>query len=1157
MKKRNFIKSLLSCTILSSISLSAYSAEINYIEVNEDVTDLPNNTGQIIFNPNILPAAPAGIPPEMQPGAPDFFNDPEMMRRLSSPSSISFLQSNPTTEELVDFIYNQLHLTPAVDLQADFQGPNNFADSTRSYMLSPAFIAHLQSAPVQAALVLDKMVLTSPGADTVSAAPYIKFLGNHTISVNTWHHPPAPPDTFPHMISMIDLNGKNARLDLNAGEPPVPELGLLLGSVVDSVGGGSLDVQIFGDKTRLILNGGPAPSNNSPIIPAQNIYQNVNFTFNSTNQYLFGLGSNDEIPLILTGSMTNDHNANLVVGKNLVISNNNPVINFASIVHPPEVLISRLVIDNPSIAKTTINSKWQKTIELAGESKYVASPAILHAKTPIIITDGSIGISDPPATIPPILKIGYTDRDSSVTLATDSNEVHLGAVFYYSKNSSLILDNENAGGDTQFLMTDNSGILGTMIFDPNKGFGAATDAAGKIELRAMGNKLTFSKQTNAFGIGFSDKLRANEVKFSGDSPIIMDAPIKSQKLDFDNASTVTLKQDANLGTESIIDVNQDATLEIDPGVELKADATTINLGSNNLNLSSGKMTLTGKAKIYSDFNSAQGNNGRITVGGGANPATLNIGGLESFDVIFSADTSNENLMTKIGGEYSLKFLETIDGGGINDGGSDVNVNLIPTDSNLLVSWEFDEETQSLVSKTDWEGLAEIVKANQANLPQSVVNVVKSVTDSANKYVNDIENINALAKEAGIKSAHFIQAITQGAKTKDDALRTLKAIKAELDNRDDAGIAEQSNILMDRMLANSMTSELSSSFNMEPANLTPISPPITTIPSDGAGFTPTNTIPAANNGSFQTASQSQSEADAKILGEGVAAGDDVKSKYGVWFSPFYQKGIQRKIGINNGYKVRNHGGIIGADYKISDSASIGFAWSNIKSILRETDEMEGSKAVTHSNIFSLYGALELPKNYFVTAIASHGISNIKNSERRPLTATKFEFAKSKYKTRIYSGQILGGRNIPFRRRDYIFTPLLGLKYTEFHDDAYNETGVRYLNYKLAKKKSSLLDLLAGAKLVYNTQYKGYNISPHIGGMAHINLKDNPATSYISSDAFLNTIRVEGEKKAQKAWYTINVGIDISKDNMEYAISYENQIDKKYVGHQAKLKVKVNF
>lgn len=221
-----------------------------------------------------------------------------------------------------------------------------------------------------------------------------------------------------------------------------------------------------------------------------------------------------------------------------------------------------------------------------------------------------------------------------------------------------------------------------------------------------------------------------------------------------------------------------------------------------------------------------------------------------------------------------------------------------------------------------------------------------------------------------------------------------------------------------------------------------------------------------------------------------------------------------------------------------------------------DRKIGSKGLTTGNIFFLYGKLDLPKNSFLNLVASYGISTIKRTEKRVLSRSITEYAKSKYNSKLYSLEAILGQDFYYKDK-YVITPSFGLKYTEYHDGAFKEKGTLFQNFHLTKRKYSDLDSSLALKVSYKTSYKDFKVAPHITGTVFYNLKDNPATTYVTSDMFSKPVMIKGSKRPAKAWYSILAGIDLQKDNMEYSVEYERQIDQKYAGHQAKLKIKLNF
>lgn len=1224
MKNKSFIKKLLACSILSGIASSASATSYYHplVKVDGNISDFGAVSGTIIPAPP-FPTAPAGIPTQMQYVSPytgsSFFSDPSNIAKFSTSSGITFLQNNPSTTDLINEMYNVWGIYNETDWEdwenrdlysdwfydenwmysEDGEGRNNYATATKNYMTSSAFITYLQSSGVQNGAGSDSITVPGSGTDTLGGEFPIKFLGDHTININSLYTDPyMASESEPYNIRSIDLNGTNSQINISKD--------LVLGSVVDNTGGGSMNISV--DGAFLILSGEHIENiAEGGFLSTENTYQGVNIDFqNTTDSALIISNNNYYTPLIFKGALLNTSKTILMVSNKFTINNNNPTIEFKSITNSPEDNQSTLIIDNSGIT-TTITSEWGDSIYDPEMMSSITLKPIrnLHAVTPVIVTDGSFGIYDNDNMIyPASMHIGYTDKDSSLTLKTESNEMNFGSPRFYSKNSALVFNNSNASASTEF--NSRSGFyIGGSIYDNDMMYSYSQDLTGVIRLEAFGNKLKLKEEgPYGYGIGSSSYNRAKELAFLGDSEITVDMPVYAGRLLFNNSAPINMNNTVDLGDSANIDVIQDTTLNA--GSNFSAYSPIIDVNNRNLNIASGTVSITGNASILTDFSSADNNHGKISIGGGAASAALDLSGLDNLEITFTADIANEHLLQNMDDlndplkEYSLKLFNELENGTFNDISDPNNVTLKSTSPNLFVTWVYDDETHSLKSTTNTDGLEDFIKANAEALPDNVQQIGNAISASiaaiATPDVTITDTKNNAARSDAIKAANIsssiIQLISEGAESDAEFIETLKTLAEGTGNIDqDLGNFESNAAINDRVMTSVATSQIfTPSFAPSNTNIAPtIAPPVTNIPATVGVTTPTTSgnvnIPASGatapaspgtqapaapantpsgtgintqTGTTDTSANQEvvAEADATPLGLGIAAGDDLSTKYGVWFSPFYQKGIQRKDGLDNGYKVTNHGGIFGVDYKINEDTTIGFAWSNIKSNLKQTDAKLGSKAVTKSNIFSIYGALELQKNYFITGIASYGISNIRNSEKRPLTSKKFEFAKSKYKTQSYSAQLLGGRNIPFKK-NFLFTPLAGIKYAEFHDDAYKETGTRFQNYGVSKKKLSQFDAMLGAKITYNTFYKDYNISPHLGGMAHINLKDNPPTTYISSEAFLNTIRVKGDKRSKKAWYTIDVGVDWSKDNMEYSISYENQIDTKYVGHQAKMKIKVNL
>lgn len=651
---------------------------------------------------------------------------------------------------------------------------------------------------------------------------------------------------------------------------------------------------------------------------------------------------------------------------------------------------------------------------------------------------------------------------------------------------------------------------------------------GIVTINAVTNAAIINDNGD-FGTNAASRIK--KLRFQGDSDITIQRDVFTKSIDFNSSGDISFAKDTNMGTDTEVNILQDANLFMTGGKTLKADDTTLDFGSSIFNLNEGNLNLTGAGVMNIDFDEDNNKWGKFVIGAGADTAKLDLSGLTGLTINLNTIIENGDVDLEGETEFSLKIFDkgangtftNIASNGLATPDNDL-ITLNVVDGNLFVDWVYDPTTHTITSKTDFDGLLKAIAPPPAPDPapapvqvsQNVVNIVTAITETAKEGVN-LKKIKAdelVTPTAEQKTAaKFIQfAGTLG--SVEEVVEAVKNMDPETSSEalDDNSIGfETGRIVLDR-------------------NIDSIS---------------------SNRGPEVAAA-----ADSNPLGYGIAAGDDLSKKYGIWATPFYHKAIQRKLDGNAGYKVENFGTVIGVDTKISDRTTIGFAWGNVRSLVRMTGAKEGSKGYTVGNIFSLYSSLELPKNSFITGILSYGMSKIKRLEKKHLARNIYNYARSHYKSKMYSAEVIAGKNM-YLGSQYTLTPMAGVKYSKYFDDAYKEHGTLFQNYKLTKKKYSHLDGSVGARLSYTTSYKGFKVIPNITGMAYFNLKDNPSTSYVTSDTFTKPLQLKGDKKSSKAWYSITAGLDFSKDNMEYSVEYENQIDKKYVGHQAKIKAKLNF
>lgn len=293
------------------------------------------------------------------------------------------------------------------------------------------------------------------------------------------------------------------------------------------------------------------------------------------------------------------------------------------------------------------------------------------------------------------------------------------------------------------------------------------------------------------------------------------------------------------------------------------------------------------------------------------------------------------------------------------------------------------------------------------------------------------------------------------------------------------------------------------------------------------------------------------------GDGIAAGNQDITKYGIWGSSFYHKAIQKKYSSNLGYKLINYGSILGFDAMVNENSTVGLAWSYAKSNL-SNQGIEGSdKANINTNLFAIYGLMDLPYNYFISGIASAGFGRVNNLEQRQISSSSIQTAQGNYDSVTYLGKILGGKQYKLRASKYTIIPMLGMRYSDFKDSGYQEAGASAHNLSVSKKSSYIFEAIVGAKV--NTSYTTKNevlIIPEFSVYSYINVKEKTNAAHISNIGFSNPVKVQDTKNT-RAWYSLGADIGIIKNQIEYNLAYETQLDKKYIGHQGMFKVRVNF
>ena len=327
--------------------------------------------------------------------------------------------------------------------------------------------------------------------------------------------------------------------------------------------------------------------------------------------------------------------------------------------------------------------------------------------------------------------------------------------------------------------------------------------------------------------------------------------------------------------------------------------------------------------------------------------------------------------------------------------------------------------------------------------------------------------------------------------------------------------------------------------------------------DGGGIVSPDSGSSTSTGGTTTGtgtgtSGNQRKAQEQTEAYGVAAGDAVGVKMGLWATPFYSSSTQKLRGQTPGYKATSTGGTVGFDGIITDTSILGAAFTYVDTKIKHRNEKVGDKTTASTYMGSLYGVQSLKNNFFAQGILSYSHNKIKNNEFRSLTK---ETAKGNYNSDSYGGDVLFGKNFNVANGTAI-TPMLGVRYTKFYDKGYTETGASINNLTVKKKNSEKCEGILGARLTGISYAGETTVLPEIHGFVNhdfIGKKPKVDARFEGSKGPLASRAI----KPTKTFYNVGTGVTAKHKNMEYSIGYDAHLAKKYTGHQGSLKIRINL
>jgi outer membrane autotransporter protein len=288
--------------------------------------------------------------------------------------------------------------------------------------------------------------------------------------------------------------------------------------------------------------------------------------------------------------------------------------------------------------------------------------------------------------------------------------------------------------------------------------------------------------------------------------------------------------------------------------------------------------------------------------------------------------------------------------------------------------------------------------------------------------------------------------------------------------------------------------------------------------------------------------------------GLSAGD-YTTAYGVWGNPSMLKVKQKTNKGAAGYKASVGGASLGFDTKANEDMVIGLALSYLNTHVKHKDFKSGDKTKVDSVMLSIYGLQQLTDNWYTHGIVTVGTNKVKTKETRRTGDTTTELASGNYRSMSFSGELMLGYNTYLKQAS--FTPMVGVRVTKVNNAGYTETGTVNQNLTVSRKELNRVELVAGAR-IYGSDYtlNGLTILPEMHGFVNQDLIGKKQKSDIRLAGVPGYLNGKGGKPV-KTLFNAGMSLNTSYNKMEYGLGYDAHMAKKYVAHQANLRVRVNF
>lgn len=291
--------------------------------------------------------------------------------------------------------------------------------------------------------------------------------------------------------------------------------------------------------------------------------------------------------------------------------------------------------------------------------------------------------------------------------------------------------------------------------------------------------------------------------------------------------------------------------------------------------------------------------------------------------------------------------------------------------------------------------------------------------------------------------------------------------------------------------------------------------------------------------------------------GISAGNTRNNLNSVWVRGTYGGVRQGKNLKNSSFYGNTYGGTIGADGNITDDILLGISYTRLYADFKYRIGL-GNKARTISDIMSVYGITKLNDRYTLQGLFTTGKTLVKQKAKRLININTYKTAFGEFDVNTYCAETILNYKVP--SNTYTIIPSLGFRYSRNYDSGYNEYGTGVHNFHVSGRTYTSFSALLGLKLK-----RSYNISdnliltPGIHGQIERHLY-NKADGVQIHKQWVNNFS-DGTKVPQtsihKTGYNLGSTVSLAYKDINFLLTYNTHMRKKYQSHQGTLRVKYSL